>query len=474
MAVIRNRVLGNLFGTYTFRFMITYVTSLAFAVFILLSITFAFFSYDFFNAVNASLESELDELEQQYQLHGPQGVDHFVQQRAPEIKFSRFAFILVDNNEQKVAGDLLYWPNYKEWLDGWLSFEMTFETFNQQEQVFNFLARERVLDANHKLLVARFSDDVRRNIQLVATAIVWGMIIMILLGLLGGLITSLMTLHRVEIINDSIKDIMEGNLTNRIPVKEPLDDFQRLAMSINDMLDRIEGAMNDVRDVSNNIAHDLRTPLTRLRNNLSTLEKRSAPQNTDMVRDMLVEADNLLSTFSALLRIAQVESGAKRANFSEVNISQILEDVVELYEPLAFDKGQSFHFKITQDILLDGDKDLLFQMMANLIDNAIKYTPKKGDVSVRLNRLESRHGVWAEFEFCDSGPGIPANKRDKVFQRFYRVEASRGLSPGNGLGLSLVKAVARLHHGDIFLSDVDFAQENKGLRVTIKMRISET
>ncbi len=296
---------------------------------------------------------------------------------------------------------------------------------------------------------------------------------MILLGLLGGLITSLMTLHRVEIINDTIRDIMEGNLTHRIPVQEPLDDFQRLAMSINDMLDQIEGAMNDVREVSNNIAHDLRTPLTRLRNNLSTLEKRSAPQNTEMVRDMLAEADNLLATFSALLRIAQVESGAKRANFDRVNLTQVLEDVVELYEPLSFDKQQELKVHPFDHCDFHGDKDLLFQMLANLMDNAIKYTPESGQLSVALKVREGSKSQFAEIEFTDSGPGIPKDKQAKVFQRFYRIEASRGVSPGNGLGLALVKAVANLHHGEIFLSNVSFyAKENKGLRVTIKMALN--
>ena len=150
MAVNRQRLIGNLFGTYTFRFMISYVTSLAFAVFILLSITFAFFSYDFFNSVNASLESELDELEQQYLSSGADSIDSFVEQRASENKFSRFAFILVNQQQEKIAGDLLFWPDYKVWSDGWLSFEMSFQTYNNNTQVYNFLARERQLDGGYK------------------------------------------------------------------------------------------------------------------------------------------------------------------------------------------------------------------------------------------------------------------------------------------------------------------------------------
>ena len=452
--------------------MMSYVTGLAVAVFILLVITYGFFSYDFFTSINESLEGELDVLEQQYIKNGSSGLDTFVEARAEKNQFSRFTYILVDENYNKVSGALTHWPEYTTWSDGWLSFEMGFKAYDDEKKVFNFLARSRYLDSKHILLVARVADDVRQNIKLVAGSLFWGMIIMILLGLLGGVITSLMTLSRVETINDTINDIMHGNLNNRIPVKEPLDDFQRLAMSINDMLDQIERAMTDVRDVSNSIAHDLRTPLTRLRNNLSTLEKRSAPKNTDMVVDMLAEADNILSTFSALLRISQVESGAKRAKFATINITQILSDVVELYEPLSFEKGQQLTFNQSESVTVFGDKDLLFQMLANLMDNAIKYTPENGQIHVAQTFIESSKGDYLEIEIEDSGPGIPKEKHEKVFQRFYRLDESRGVSPGNGLGLALVHAVAKLHYGEIFLSRVSFlTTENKGLRVTIKLNI---
>jgi len=453
--------------------MISYVTALAVAVFVLLVITYGFFTYDYFNSVNNSLESELDILQEEYDTSGLVGLDRFAIARKEQSHFSRFAYILVDDTHQKLAGDLPYWPKYKTWSDGWLSFEMNFIGPFEKPERFNFLARSREIGDNRVLLVARASEDVRQSIELVGGTLFWGMIIMILLGLIGGLVTSLMTIHRIEVINDSIKNIMGGDLSKRIPVSEPLDDFQQLSMSMNDMLDRIERAMNDVREVSNNIAHDLRTPLTRLRNNLSLLEKRSAPQNTQMVRDMLAEADNLLSTFSALLRIAQVESGTKRENFARVNLSQITNDVIELYEPLAFDKQQKFNFEVHPDCFCVGDKDLLFQMLANLMDNAIKYTPETGAIKVTLSVFESNGGRTAEIEFIDSGPGIAKEKHKKVFQRFYRVDESRGVSPGNGLGLSLVKAVADLHDGEIFLSNVSFFKnQNKGLRVTVKFKLS--
>lgn len=447
--------------------MISYVTGLSIAVFILLAITSGFYSYDFFSSVNNELEGELDLLQSQYQKGGVSSLEYLVSTRKSIDKFDRFSYILVDKNSQKISGDLKHWPKYEAWTDGWLSFEMSFEDWQGQQQSYNFLARSRELANDEELLVARVADDVRRNIQLVGGTLLWGMFIMIFLGIIGGVIVSVMALQRVETINAAIKMIMSGNLSNRIPVQEPMDDFQRLSKNLNQMLDKIENAVDDVRQVTNNIAHDLRTPLTRLRNQLSTLEKRSAPQNTEMVREMINEADSLLSTFGALLRISQIESGAKRENFTKLNLSQILNDVIELYEPLAVDKKIQLKFDIEADVQLFGDKDLLFQMLANLMDNAIKYTPDNESITVML-KVDRENG-YAQLQFVDTGPGIPTSKYEKVFQRFYRVEESRGVSPGNGLGLSLVKAVVNLHKAKIYLGDNNKKLKNKGLKISIEL-----
>jgi signal transduction histidine kinase len=448
--------------------MISYVTALSVAVFVLLALTNTYFSYDFFNAVNDELETELDFLQSLYDQGGKSTLEYQVSTRKSIDKFDKFSYILVDQNKEKISGDLKHWPAYKEWSDGWLSFAMSFEDWQGEQQSYNFLARSRELKNGEFLMVARIADDVRQNIELVGSTLLWGMIIMIILGVIGGIVVSVMSLQRVETINDTIRTIMSGNLSNRIPVHEPLDDFSRLSHNLNQMLDRIEDAVDDVRQVTNNIAHDLRTPLTRLRNKLSTLEKRSAPQNTEMIREMLAESDDLLATFNALLRIAQIESGVKRENFSDVNLSLILHDVVELYEPLAVDKGLHLSTDIAEDVHLQGDKDLLFQMLANLMDNAIKYTPENESVAVSLH-TENQHAV---LQFADTGPGIPEEKYKKVFQRFYRVEASRGVSPGNGLGLSLVKAVAKLHRGRIRLNANQPRSENKGLKLTITVDLN--
>lgn len=453
----------RIFSTYTFRYAVAYVTSLSVAVFLVLGLIYASFSYDYFNDVHGSIIDELDNFEKSYRDGGLQGMENFVAKRTAPESFNKFYYLLVDANYNKVAGNLDQWPKFRSHMDGWLSFELDILNWRGRT-TDDFVGRSRDLNNGHHLLVARHYNDVIERIKLVAGTLSQSMFIMIVLGFVGGAIISYDTLKRVDSINESIARIMQGDLTERIPVTTRAgDDFARLVQHLNRMLDRIQLLMEGVRQVSDNIAHDLRTPLTRLRNNLAELEQDVDAGQREQVEGLIDEADSLLSTFNALLRIAQVESGNRRSGFNAVELNAIAHDVIDLYEPLAADKEITVNLGQVDTVNMVGDRDLLFQMLANVVDNAIKYTPDGGTVSVALRQLA---GV-AELTVADSGIGIPLKDRQKVFQRFFRVEESRGQQPGNGLGLSLVAAVVKLHYGDIEL------QENfPGLRVVIRLPTS--
>ena len=310
-------------------------------------------------------------------------------------------------------------------------------------------ARVFIVPGGLRLLVGRDVHEFMALKELVERAINFGMAITFALAMFGGIMMSRSTAKRIELINQTSQKIMKGNLLLRIPDRGTNDDFDQLARNLNEMLDKIVQLMDGIRHVSDNIAHDLRTPLTRLRNQLeNTLLSVERDEDRQKVANAVSEADQLLATFNALLRIARLEVSNKASNFMKFNLSELVYDAGELYDALAEDKEQHFHHNIQDDIQMIGDRDLIFQTLCNLIDNAIKYTPEGGEISLSLQ--------FKEKEIClrvaDSGIGIPEEERDKVFQRFYRVAKSRSL-PGNGLGLSLVLAVMDIHHSKVVLSD---------------------
>ena len=289
--------------------------------------------------------------------------------------------------------------------------------------------------------------------------------IILMFFLCGGLyFVKFLGARRMFAITDTVEAIMRtGDLSNRIPIDSRWEDLSNLSCILNRMLAEIEQLVGGVRTVSDNIAHDLRTPLTRLRNHIEEMRvtATACPTIEEQQRqygNLVHECDEMLATFQALLRISNIESGRKHAAFSPFNASAVLHDVIELYEPLATEKNIRIASDIDETAMLNGDKDLLFQAFANLVDNAIKYTPDAGEVSIALRATVT--GI--RFELRDSGPGISDAHKQHVFQRFYRVEQSRHL-PGSGLGLSLIAAIISLHKGSITLSD----NTPTGLTVTV-------
>ena len=252
---------------------------------------------------------------------------------------------------------------------------------------------------------------------------------------------------------------MAGNLAERIPTRGTGDDFDLLSVSLNEMLDRIHTLMEGLRQVSNDIAHDLRTPLTRLRQRLEIARTRSTTvdEYRQLVDTVIRDTDEILKTFAAMLRVAEIEAGTARARFAPVDLSALLKAIVELYAALAEDQQQSLEGRIDHGLVVRGDRELLTQMFVNLVENALRHTPPGTRIEVTAALVAGRPVCG----IADSGPGIPPAERDKVFRRFYRLDASRATA-GSGLGLSLVAAIAELHHVKVELTD-----NAPGLRVTL-------
>ena len=304
------------------------------------------------------------------------------------------------------------------------------------------------------------SDSMNQSIQS-------GIMIVLMLILCGGLyFVKILGVRRMLAITSTAETIMRtGDLSKRIPIDSRWEDLSNLSCVLNTMLSEIEQLVNGVRMVSDNIAHDLRTPLTRLRNHIeemrvSAIACPTIEEQQVSYSNLVMECDEMLATFQALLRISNIESGRKCAAFAMFDASAVLRDAIELYEPLATEKHIAITSNIAASAMINGDKDLLFQAFANLVDNSLKYTPDAGAVHIEL--APTATGI--RLELRDTGPGIADDHKQHVFRRFYRVEQSRHLR-GFGLGLSLVSAIVALHKGSIQLTD----NTPTGLVVTVSI-----
>jgi len=443
-------ILTKVLASYTFRFMSLYVAALSIAGLLVSIAMYAMYTNNFFYTTNDSFNTEMQAFEAAYSDDGVVGVRDYIEKTTHLQRFERYFYLVVDEEHNKIAGNKAAWTSFKQYGDDWLSFQLDLVRGDRNTANQQFWGQSRTLDNGNILLVARDYGDVIYTMTLVTYVVLRSMAITIALGIIGGAVLAALSVYRVDKINQSVSAIMtSGDLSQRIDRSNHQGDFRELTTNLNNMLGRIEMLMQGMREVSNNIAHDLRTPLTRLRNNLAKLQDLPGGERDTIAQELTEEADNILSTFNALLRIARVESGNQRAGFKEIDIKVILLDVIELYEPLMAAKSIALYQKLDRGLVVNGDRHLLFQAFANLIDNAIKYTPEGGEVTVALDVDGSRGKV----SIADTGIGIADTEKPKVFRRFFRVEASRSLQRGNGLGLSLVAAVVSLHKGGINLAD---------------------
>jgi signal transduction histidine kinase len=448
---------SRLFRSSSFRLALVYMCLFAVSVLILLGFLYWATAGYMARQADDAIASEIRGLEEQYRQRGATGLARTIRDRIAQDPTRAAVYLLTDPAFVPIVGNLDRWPSAKPDSDGWITFQLRDRAVDEG-RAYDARARAFVLAGDLHLLVGRDVRELERTRELIIQALIWGLAITAALALVGGTMMSWSTVRRIDAINQASREIMTGDLSQRIPTKGTGDDFDRLAEGLNSMLDQIELLMEGVRSVSDNIAHDLRTPLTRLRGQLEMLQglEPGSEEHKALVDRSVGEADSLLTTFSALLRIAQIEAGSRRANFVEVDLTALLQDVADYYAPLAHDKEQALETALAREVSVRGDRDLLFQAFANVVDNAIKYTPTGGRIRLFLSR---RDEGGPEAIVSDSGPGVPEDEKERIWERFYRADQARA-SPGSGLGLSLVAAVARLHGADIAAED-----NRPGLRV---------
>ena len=450
----------SLFHSYTLRLALLYAVIFSTSTLLLFYFFYVFTASYMTEQMDSTIQAEIQGLAERYDQEGLQGLTKLIAERINRQQATGNSIYLLSTfTLQPLVGNLDRWPKNASINNDWIEFGL--EINKQTNETHLARAKIFILPGNYGLLVGRDIHQLVEAKRRIVQALTWGLAIMVLLAFIGGMLLSRRTVRKIERINQTAQAIMSGDLSKRVPDTGRNDDFDQLAGNLNQMFDRIQMLMEDIKRVSDNIAHDLRTPLARLRQHLEEARLREdlSSKAGANLEQSIKEADSLLITFNALLRIARIESRQIKAGFCQVDFHTLLADIVEFYEPLSEEKHQNLKTNLDTNIFSLCDRDLLFQAFANIIENSIKYTPDHGTISVSL----TCPGNQLVIAIADNGPGIPASEREKVFRRFYRLDQSRG-SSGNGLGLSMVQAVIGMHNGTITLED-----NTPGLRTVIKL-----
>ena len=381
-------------------------------------------------------------------------------------------YLLADASFGPLAGNLKKWPAALSGGAGRSDFDAKESDPEAADQSPLRARFETLADGSH-LLVGRNVSDFTQFVRTIYLALASVVVLIFVLAAVAGITVTRRTVGRIESINATSRAIMQSGLESglqsslqsslgeRVPLCGSHDEWDQLAENLNSMLDRIEVLMGEVRQATDNVAHDLRTPLTRMRGRLESASIRAREHGPDqaLITDTMADLDDVLRMFSSLTRISQIETTRRTSGFRAVDLVEVTEAVVDLYDAAAEDKDVDLTVVGDKPVLITGDRDLLFDAVANLIDNAIKHGREAGKVTVQLSRCEAD----AVISVADNGPGIPIDEHQHVFRRFYRLERSR-CTPGNGLGLSLVAAVARLHDARIKLFD-----NAPGLKIELRL-----
>jgi signal transduction histidine kinase len=398
-------------------------------------------------------------LVQAYEKAGRNGLVNLIGQRIAGRGVEAGIYLLLDPSSVALAGNLKRWPSALAGTQGWAD-------FTAPEAVGHPLVRARyeILPDGSRVLVGRTLDDLDRFTDAMKTAMIFGAVLTFVLAAVAAIGVTRRTVGRIEAINSTTREIMQGGLRRRIPLRGTQDEWDHLAENLNAMLERIEELMREVSQVSDNLAHELRTPLTRLRGRLekASHEEPDLERHHALIADTTRELDAVLGTFSSLLRISRIEALDARGAFRVIDLTQVAGEAAELFDAAAEEQGGRVRLESAGRVPVLGDRDLLFDAISNLLDNAIKHGGP-GDIQVTVRN----DGQGPMLSVADRGPGIPDEERQRVLKRFYRIERSRS-TPGSGLGLSLVAVVARLHRAQIEMED-----NAPGLRIRLRFPVAD-
>ena len=438
--------LGQLLKSASFRITAAYVGLFVVSVSILAGLVYFSATSELERTIHLRIAVESDALRAEYTRGGVDQLLQAIAERQRSRLVGGLDYALYEGNGKRLFGNL---PAVR-CAKGWVTFTGPPDGDEPEGELEKLGVLITPLPNGHCLLVGDDIGKVRKFGSLILDSFSWVLLLTGTLAVAGGIFLSSRVLRRIETINRTAEAIIEGDLSRRIPRRGTPDDLDRLAATLNRMLDRMTGLMESVRHISNDVAHDLRTPLGRLRHSLEEASRtESSPAEYRAAIDRAVaEVDGILDTFGAILRIAQIESGSRRSGFQRLLLSELVADVCETYAPSIEDAEKTLRTRIQPGLWIHGDRELLIQSLANLLENAITHTPSGAVVTVSLSHPPE--GI--ELEVADSGIGVPEAERKHIFKRFYRVERSRSAA-GNGLGLSIVAAVAELHGAKLSASD---------------------
>ena len=413
-----------------------------------------------------AVTAEVAQIEQVYSRAGMNGLLRSLERRARQPGAN--LYVIAGPSGEILAGNVASLEPGLLDSEGWTERPFAYQRYTDESKKDTHvaLAHVLVLDNGLRILVGRDLQEPQKFRALVRQALMVALGVMGLGALVIWFGIGRNALKRIDRMSEASTKIMAGDLSQRLPMSGSGDEFDRLSESLNAMLSRIEKLNEGLRQVSDNIAHDLKTPLTRLRNKAEAALSRKGTSQRGALEEIIGESDQLIRTFNALLMISRVEAGSIAAEMTDVDISAIAEDSAELYEPVAEEEGLTLTTSIEPGLVVQGNRELIGQALTNLIDNAVKYADGAGNPLIKVS-LEKREGNVL-LSVADHGAGIPAAMRDEVIKRFVRLDESRS-KPGTGLGLSLVEAVMEMHHGALHLADTVPSAEDGAKGLTVQM-----